>query len=163
MGISSQVMQRQTPLGLTLPLPSPLLAMLPEDLQGRAMQWWVQPANALNVIHNAAGVAGFATDSSHFFAAWYGCVSIRSADDQTDLTLNFPATVLITDTHNLNYQPANVPADIRNVFGTATQPSIWPSPLIVEPNSGLNIAVTNLHNATAANFRFAYLGVLISK
>lgn len=161
MGISEQVMQRQTPAGLVLPLPSPLLAMLPAFLQGRQMQWWTQPANALNLAALATAVAGFATDSTHYFAAWYGCVSVRTANDQADLP-NHPATVLITDTHNLNYQPANVPADIRNVFGTAQQPAIWPSPLIIEPNSGINVQVANLHAATAANFRFAYLGVLIS-
>ena len=162
MGATAAVQQRQTPAGLVLPLPSPLLAMLPDDLQGLPMQWWMQPADALNLAPLAAVVAPFTTDSSHYFAAWYGCVSIRSANDQTDLTLAFPATVAITDTRNDNYGPALRPVDIRNVFGTASQPAIWPSPLIIPPNSGLNIQVTNLHVATAANFRFCFLGMLIS-
>lgn len=155
-------MMRQTPAGLTLPLPSPLLAMLPDELQGLPMSWWVQPANALALNPLAAAPAAFVTDSTHYLAAWYGCVSIRSSNDQTDLTLAFPATVQMTDTQNLNYGPAAVPADIRNVFGTASQPAVWPSPLIVKPNSGINVLVTNLHTTQAANFRFAFLGVLIS-
>lgn len=162
MGISSQIMQRQTPGGLTLPLPSPLLAMLPDHLQGKPMQWWMQPANALGVAATTAKPAAFTTDSTHYLAAWYGCVSIRSSDDQTDLGNAFPATVTMADSHNLNYGPVAVPVDIRNVFGTATQPAIWPSPLIIEPNAGLTVQVTNLHAVTTANFRFAFLGVLIS-
>ena len=161
MGITGSVMERQTPSGLTLPLPSPLLAMLPSNLQGKPMQWWAQPANALNVAALSPGVAQFVTDSNHYFAAWYGCVSVRAVGDQTDLTLNFPTTLTLTDVQNLNYGPPAVPNDLRNVFGSAAQPAIWPMPLIIAPNSGLIVTLQNLHATQAANYRFTWLGALI--
>lgn len=153
--------QRQTPSGLTLPLPSPLLAMLPPGLQGRPMQWWNQPVNFFPINHNTAQQQGFTTDANHFFAAWYGCISVRSADNQTDEP-NMPLLVQITDTQNLNYNPANFPVDVRNVFGSAQLPAVWPAPLIIGPNGGLNFFLTNNHNANDLNVQIALVGMLIS-
>lgn len=159
--ITSNIAQRQTPAGLTLPLPSPLLAMLPPALQGYPMQWWNQPVNFFPINHNTTAVQGFTTDNTHFLAAWYGCVSVRSNDNQTDEP-NMPLLVSITDTKNLNYNPAGFPIDVRNVFGSAQQPAVWPMPLIVANNGGLNLSLTNNHNANNLNVQFAFLGVLIS-
>lgn len=152
---------RQTPAGLVLPLPSPLLAMLPPQLQGLPMQWWVQPINFFPINHNTAVSQGFQTDSAHYFAAWYGSISVRSSDNQTDRP-NEPLLVQITDLQNLNYNPANFPVDVRNVFGTAQLPAVWPSPLIVGPNGGMNFNLTNNDNANNLNVQIALLGMLIS-
>ncbi len=159
--IQRDTQQRQTPAGLTLPLPSPLLAMLPPFLQGQPMQWWNQPINWFPINHNTTLPGQFATDNSHYLAAWYGCMSVRSSDNQTDQP-NMPLMVQITDTHNLNYNPAQFPVDVRNVFGTAQLPAVWPAPIIIPPNSGLVIQLTNNHNANNLNVQASFVGVLIT-
>ena len=152
---------RQTPGGLVLPLPSPLLAMLPPALQGLPMQYWLQPINWLNLIHNTTIPGQFVTDSSHYLAAWYGCISVRSSDNQTDRP-NEPLFAQITDTHNLNYNPAQTPIDVRNFLGSAQLPAVWPAPLIVPPNSGLVMQLTNNDNVNALNVQVVFVGVLIT-
>lgn len=153
---------RELPSGLVLPLPSPLIAMLPEELQGRPMQWFTQPINILGVAPGVTSPGNFVADRNHAFAAWFGTVSIRSNDNQTDRPSD-PATIAMTDTQNNQYNPAAFPVYITNAFGlSAAQPGLWPSPLVVMPNNGINLQVTNLHAANTNNFRFAFVGVLIT-
>lgn len=152
---------RETPSGLVLPLPSPLLAMLPEELQGLPMQWFTFPINVLALAPNTAAQGSFTCDRNHAFACWFGTVSIRSSDNQTDRPTD-PATYAMTDTQNNQYNPANFPILVQLSFGTsAASPGIWPSPLVVSENNGINLNVTNLHAANTNNLRFAFTGVLI--
>jgi hypothetical protein len=153
-------MLRQTPGGILLPLPSPLLAALPAELQGLPMQWFIEPLTMLAVAPGASATNTFQTDRTHAFAAWYGALKVRSADDQTDRDAD-PAAFQMTDTNNLVYQPPQAPIDVALAWGNAKQPAVWPSPLVVGPNSGVTLTVTNQHAANTNNYRFAFMGVLI--
>lgn len=153
-------MARNTPNGLVLPLPSPLLAMLPPDLQGYPMQWFVEPIVLLAIAPNTAKTGSFTTDNTHVFVAFYGCLKVRSNDNQTDRDTD-PAAFSMTDTQNLVYQPPAALIDIADVWGNAKQPAIWPVPLIVPTNGGINLTVTNQSNANTNNYNFAFMGCLI--
>lgn len=154
--------RRELPSGLVLPLPSPLIAMLPEDLQGKPMQWFTFPINVLALAPGVTSQGAFTCDRNHAFAAWFGTVSIRSSDNLTDRPTD-PFTVSMTDTQNNQYNPAGFPIYITNAFGiSAAQPGLWPSPLVVRENNGINLSVANLHNANTDNLRFAFVGVLIT-
>jgi len=155
-------MLREGPSGLVLPLPSPMLAQLPERLQGKPMQWYVNPVNVLAVAATKSAPGSFQTDRTHAFAAWFGVVSIRSSDDQTDHPTD-PATVSMTDSQNNQYNPQAFPIYLTSAFGlTASLPAVWPAPLVVDPNNGINLNVTNLHAANTNNYRFAFIGQLIT-
>jgi hypothetical protein len=103
---------------------------------------------------------GFTTDQTHVFVAFYGSLKVRSSDNQTDRDTD-PASFLMTDTQNLQYQPPNAQIDVANAWGNAKLPAIWPVPLIVPQNSGVNITVTNQSAANTNNYNFAFLGALI--
>jgi hypothetical protein len=151
---------RQNPSGLTLPLPSPLLAMLPPQLQGLDMQWWEFPIIMLAVPPLGSKTQQFTTDKNHAFAAFWGSLKVRSSDNQTDRDAD-PAATTMTDTQNLAYQPPGVVIDIANTFGNAKQPAIWPVPLIVKTNNGIILTVTNQSNANTNNYNFCFAGALI--
>lgn len=158
--IQRDTIARQNPTGLVLPLPSPLLAMLPPDLQSYAMQWFIEPIQMLAVAVNGSQTGSFTTDKNHSFAAWYGSLDVRSSDNQTDRNTD-PARFSMTDTQNLQYQPPGIAIPTKNAWGTAAQPAIWPAPLVVRPNSGIKLTVFNLSNANINNYDFAFIGVLI--
>lgn len=153
---------RQTPGGLVLPLPSPLLAMLPPELQGRSMSWFAQPLFFQNLLATKTATQTFQVDPSYVFAAWYGLASIRTADDQTDKSAD-PLTVSMTDSNNKFFNPNQTPNDLKNVFSTggAGLPAVWPSPLIVPGATGINVTLTNLHAADNLNVRLTFMGMLI--
>lgn len=152
---------RQTPNGLVMPLPSPLLAMLPDALQGLPMQWFEEPIRIAGVAPNQPGTGQFTTDITHAFAAFYGALKVRSNDNQTDRDAD-PASFSMTDTQNLQYQPPSVPIDITLTWGSGRQPALWPVPLIVKPNNGIILTVTNQSNANTNNYNFLFMGVLIT-
>lgn len=151
---------RQTPTGLVLPLPSPLLAMLPPELQGLPMQWFVEPIIILAVPPLTARTGQWTTDKNHAFAAFYGSLKVRSSDNQTDRDAD-PAAFIMTDTQNQQYQPPGQLIDVANAWGNAKQPAIWPVPLVVGPNSGIILTVTNQSAANTNNYNFAFMGALI--
>lgn len=151
---------RQSPNGLVLPLPSPLLAMLPEALQGLPMQWFVEPIIITGVAPSTAKQGSFTTDKNHAFVGFYGSLKVRSSDNQTDRDAD-PAAFIMTDTQNLQYQPTSTLIDVTLVWGSGKQPAIWAVPLIVGPNSGINLTVTNQHLADTNNYNFGFIGVLI--
>src|SRR5665213_752774 len=136
--IQRDTMARNTPDGLVLPLPSPLLAMLPPALQGYPMQWFVEPIIMLAVPPLGTQTKGFTTDNSHVFVAFYGSLKVRSSDNQTDRDTD-PAAFTMTDTQNLVYQPPGTQIDTADVWGNAKQPAIWPVPLIIPTNNGINL------------------------
>lgn len=151
---------RMSPNGLVLPLPSPLLAMLPPKLQTYPMQWFIEPIVLGNVAPLTSLTGQFTTDNSHVFAAFYGSLKVRSADNQTDRDVD-PAAFRMTDTQNLQYQPPGVLIDVTTVWGSGKQPAIWPVPLIVRQNNGIILTVTNQSNANTNNYNFEFIGVLI--
>src|SRR3954451_3208031 len=110
--ITQAAMMRNTPGGLAMPLPSPLYAMLPAELQGRPYQWFAYPANALALAPGASNTVGFMVDPNFTFAAWYGVVSIRSNDNLVDRSAD-PFTVSMSDTGNRFFNPNATPLDIR--------------------------------------------------
>jgi hypothetical protein len=63
----------------------------------------------------------------------------------------------------LSFNPANTPADIENVFGSAKQPSVWALPLIIPAGTGFTMTLTNLHNATSYNVRVALAGFQVAR
>lgn len=162
--VTQAAMMRNTPGGMALALPSPLYAMLPAELQGRPFQWFAQPVNVLNLAPGVSATGNFTVDPAFTFAAWYGVVSIRSADNLTDRSTD-PFTVSMSDTGNRFFNPNQTPLDIRTTFSTvgASSPAVWPAPLIVPGSTGINVTVTNLHNANTDNLRFAFMGILIGR
>lgn len=152
---------RQTPNGLTMPLPSPLLAMLPDVLQGLDMQWFVEPVRIAGLAPLQSNSGQFTTDKNHAFAAFYGSLKVRSNDNQTDRDTD-PAAYTMTDTANLVYQPQSTPIDTAGAWGSGKQPALWPVPLIVKPNSGIILTVTNQSSANTNNYNFLFVGVLIT-
>lgn len=153
-------MMRNTPDGLVLPLPSPLLAMLPERLQGYDMQWFIEPIQILALAPNTTKTGNFTTDNTHVFVAFYGSLKVRSNDNQTDRDAD-PAAFQMSDTQNLQYQPPSIFIDVADAFGNAKQPAVWPVPLIVKQNNGINLTVVNQSNANTNNYNFAFMGCLI--
>lgn len=157
-------MFRGTPGGMVLPLPSPLYAMLPAELQGRPFQHFAMPIFIPALAPGKSATGSFTVDPNFTFAAWYGVVSIRSSDDQTDRTSD-PFTVSMSDSGNRFFNPSSTPLDLRTWFSTTgvNQPAVWPAPLIVPGATGINLTVTNLHAANTDNLRFAFAGILIGK
>jgi hypothetical protein len=151
---------RQSPGGLVLPLPSPLLAMLPPMLQDKPMQWFVQDVPVLALAPGVSKAGQFSTDQTHAYAAFYCSLDVRSADLQTDRNAD-PASLTMTDTQNLVYQTAATTIPTVNVFGSGKQPAIWPVPLIVKQNNGIILTVTNESLANTNTYRFSFMGVLI--
>ncbi len=151
---------RQSPGGITLPLPSPLLAMLPPMLQGYPMAWFIEPITILSVAPGASETEQFTTDSTHVHVSWWGSLKVRSADNQTDRDAD-PSSYQMTDTQTLGYQPPGASIDTALVWGNAKQPAVWPVPLIVKQNNGIILTVTNEHAANTNNYFFAFVGVLI--
>lgn len=153
---------RNLPSGLVLPLPSPLMAALPDYLQGKPQTWFAMPVDIPAVAPGQPGTGQFATDRNHAFVGWYGVVNIRSQDNLTDKSAD-PWTVSMTDTQNNNYLPQGKQTFGTNLFGTgAANPGLWSGPLVVDPNNGVIVNVTNLHNADTLNFRFAFVGQLVT-
>lgn len=151
---------RETPSGLTLPLPSPLMAMLPPNLQGYPMQWFIEPVQILAVGPLATKTNGFTTDGTHVHVSFYGSLKVRSQDNQTDRDTD-PAAFSMADTLTLQYQTSGILVDTALAWGNAKQPAVWPVPLIVPQNSGINITIVNESNANTNNYNFAFMGVLI--
>jgi hypothetical protein len=152
---------RQSPDGLVLPLPSPLLAMLPPEYQGFPMQWFVEPIIILAVAPTTSKQGTFTTDKNHAFATFWGSLKVRSQDNQTDRDAD-PAVVSMSDTSNLQYQPQATGIDVALEWGNAKQPAIWPVPLLVKPNSGIILTVTNQSAANTNNYNFGFIGALIT-
>lgn len=151
---------RQSPDGVVLPLPSPLLAMMPPALQELPMQFFYEPVRMAAVAPLGSQTQQFTTDQTHVFVGFWGSLKVRSSDNQTDRDAD-PAAILMTDTQNLQYQPPGVLVDVAGLFGNAKQPAIWPVPLIVKQNSGVIVTVTNQSNANTNNYNFLFVGVLI--
>ncbi len=154
----------EVPAGVPNGMSSTLWASLPPELRGRPYQWFYQPVNILGVGPGLPGNGQFQVDNSYAaFACWYGVVSIRDNTaahvDQSAL----PATVSMSGSGNQFYNPAQIPGELRTVFGIvgASQPAVWPAPLITPQGQLLNLQVVNLHNATTLDFRFTFHGVLI--
>lgn len=152
---------RQTPSGLVLPLPSPLLAMLPPALQSFPMQWFTFPIKIVSVAPLASASGQFTTDINHVFAAFWGSLKVRSGDNQTDRDAD-PAAYVMSDTHNLQYQPPGTLIDVADTWGNAKQPAIWPVPLIIPQNNGIILTATNQSNANTNTYNFTFNGALIS-
>lgn len=159
-------MERQTPAGIVLPLPSPLLGMLPPELQSMPMKifWANWPTFALTAAGGATPQATLAWQNipQYWFAAWFGVVSLRSSDNQTDRSTS-PLLAAITDNANTLYQTQGTQTDIRNFFSTAgiSQPAVWPQPMLVIPNGALTLTLNNLDTVNAINARPCAVGVLI--
>ena len=157
---------RQTPAGIVLPLPSPLLGMLPAFLQGLPMKvfWAAWQTFQLTVSGGAtpSQTLPWTNSPNYWFAGWFGVVSLRSTDFQTDRSSS-PLTASITDNANTIYQTDGVQVDIRNFFSTAgiSAPAVWAQPLIVKPQGSLNLTLTNLDNANAISAQPVAMGVLI--
>ena len=160
------VQQRSTPGGIVLPLPSPLLGMLPPRLQGLPMTaYWANfPLAALTAAGGATPSVQvtYNQNPNYWLAAWFGIISLRSSDNQTDRSTS-PLTATLTDNNNNQYQPNNTQTDIRNFLSTAgiSSPAVWPMPVLVPPSGALNLVLTNLDNANAINARVTLAGVLI--
>jgi hypothetical protein len=152
---------RNNPTGLVLPLPSPLLAMLPPEYQEFDMQWFIQPIIITPVAPLASANGQFTTDKNHAFASFYGSLKVRSTDNQTDRDTD-PAAFTMTDTQNLQYQPPSAVIDTANAWGSAKLPAIWPVPLLVKPNSGIILTVTNQSTANTNKYNFGFMGALIT-
>lgn len=152
---------RQTPNGLVMPLPSPLLAMLPPVLQGLEMSWFQEPISILAVGPTLSKSGQFTTDKNHAFAAFYGALKVRDSTNQVDNDAD-PAAFSMTDTQNLQYQPPSTLVDVTLTWGSGRQPALWPVPLIVKPNNGIILTVVNQDTANTNNYFFLYMGVLIT-
>lgn len=151
---------RETPSGLTLPLPSPLMAMLPPNLQGYPMQWFVEPIDILAVTPLGTKSNQFTTDGTHVHVSFYGSLKVRSSDNQTDRDAD-PATYSMADTLTLQYQTSGQLLDTSLVWGSAKQPAVWPVPLIVPQNSGIILTIVNQSTVNTNSYHFGFMGVLI--
>ncbi|MGH9806139.1 MAG: hypothetical protein ACRD9W_02555, partial [Terriglobia bacterium] len=109
----------------------------------------------------ASATGPWTTDLNHAFAAFYGALKVRSSDNQTDRDTD-PAAEMMTDTQNLQYQQPGVLVDVTLTWGSGRQPALWPVPLIVKPNNGINLTVLNQSAANTNNYTFVFMGVLIS-
>lgn len=160
------IQQRQTPGGIVLPLPSPLLAMLPPNLQGLPMTaYWANfPLIALTAAGGATPTATgtYNQNPNYWLAAWFGLASLRSTDNQTDRSTS-PLTAQLSDNNNTLFQPQGTATDIRNFFSTIgiSSPAVWVSPVLVPPSGALNLQLTNLDTVNAINARCTLVGVLI--
>lgn len=152
---------RQSPDGLVLPLPSPLLAMLPPVLQTMPMQWFVQRLQMAAVAPLGNQTQTWTTDQNHVHVSFWGALKVRSSDNQTDRDTD-PAAYTMADTQNLNYQNPGISIDVALTWGNAKQPAIWPVPLIVRQNNGISLNVINQSNANTNNYNFGFMGVLIT-
>lgn len=159
-------MLRQTPAGITLPLPSPLLGMLPPKLQKYPMKaFWLNFPLAALLAAPASGAqvnVSAGVNPNFWFAGWYGVISLRSSDNQTDRSTS-PLTATMTDNDNFQYQPQNTTTDIRNFLSTAgtSQPAVWASPLIIPPSGQITLTLQSLDTVNAVNARVTFVGVLI--
>jgi len=152
---------RQSPGGITLPLPSPLLAMLPPGLQGFPMAWFIEPITMLAVAPGASVTNQFTIDNTHVHVSWWGSLKVRSSDNQTDRDAD-PAAYAMTDTQTLGYQPPGQKIDTTLTWGNAKQPAVWPVPLIVKQNNGVILTITNNSLANTNNYFFGFIGCLIT-
>lgn len=160
-------MERQTPGGIVLPLPSPLLGMLPPELQPLPMKvfWANFPLFSL-AASPAAGASQTQTyqnPPNYWLAAWFGTASLRSSDEQTDRSSSPVVISNFTDNANTLYQTQGTQADIRNFFGVQgiSQPAVWAQPLMLIPNGALNLTLQSLDTANALHARITMMGVLI--
>lgn len=159
-------MLRETPGGIVLPLPSPLLGMLPPRLQELPMKvfWaaWAFFALTVSAGANPAATLAWQNSPNYWFAAWFGIISLRSGDRQTDRSAS-PLTASLTDNALTSYQTQQQPVDVRNWFSTAgiSQPAVWPAPLLVRPNGTLNLTLTNQDTANDISAQPVAVGVLI--
>lgn len=154
-------LDRQTPAGLTLPLPSPLLASLPAQYQNKPYQWFTMPVSILALAPAVTAPGSFLVDNRHVFCAWYGNVKLRSSNDLTNRDGD-PLFISMADNQQNNYTPANATVDVENLFGSAKQPAIWPEPILIEKNGQLTITASNPAGGNTLNIRFAFVGVLIT-
>jgi len=157
---TGDALNRQLPAGLTLPLPSPLLATVPAEYQNKPMQWFTMPITILALAAAATLPGSFNVDSQHAFIAWFGNVKLRSNTDLVNRDGD-PLFITMTDNQQNNYTPANATVDVENLFGSAKQPAIWPEPLVLAKNATLTITASNPAGGNTLNIRFAFVGVLI--
>src|SRR5690242_2924031 len=114
--ITRDALGRETPAGLALPLPSPLLATLPAQYQAKPYQWFVMPLSILALAAATTSSGSFLVDNAHAFVGFYGTVKLRSSNDLTNRDGD-PLFVSMADNQQNNYTPANATVDIENVFG----------------------------------------------
>jgi hypothetical protein len=155
------IARSNSPNGLVLPLPSPLLAMMPPELQGLPMEYFIQVCEMLAVAPLAQATDTWTVDKNHAFVAFVGNLKARSSDNQTNRD-DDPAAFSMTDTQNLQYQQPGQFIDVETVWGSGKQPAIWPVPLVAKPNSGITITVLNQDTANTNNYRFSFIGVLVT-
>ena len=155
-GAMRQAMNENVPTGRAIP-PHPFVGILPPELWNLTKIPFFQPFQVLGLAAGATGVATVKADPGFALVAYFANVSLRSADNVTDRT-GHPVTVSISDPSGRTYNPAQMPNDIRNIMGTAAQPSILPLPIIIMPGASLDLAFTNLHPADVLNIRGTLMG-----
>jgi hypothetical protein len=125
------------------------------------MQWFTFPISILAVAPGTSKSNQFTTDKNHAFATFWGSLEVRDSTLQNERNTD-PAVYSMSDTSNLQYQPQATGVDIVLAWGNAKQPAIWPIPLLVKPNSGIILTVTNQHLANTNTYNFGFMGALIS-
>ncbi len=146
--------------------PSPFLGVIPPWMWERPKRLWMQPFSGATLTNIAAGAAAagqFVVDTSLYFVAYYGTITVRANAAGKALQTGFPMTISFATANNELFNPAQVPNDINNVLGTAAQPSVWSLPMILQPGDTLVASLTNNHNATAVDVALSLMGFLVSR
>lgn len=155
---------QSTPGGYGLPSFSALYSSLPRDLQGKSFKYFYFPVSILGVAAGQNGPGAFLCPRGFTFASWYCLCSVQAnaaghADSPTA-----PASISIQDNGQDGFQPNSQVGELRTVvgvIGSSQQIPVWVSPLIVGGTTGINLTVTNRHNATTFDYWFAFHGILI--
>ncbi len=164
--VTRAALQNLTPPGTMLP--NPLYLSLPPAWQGLSYRWYILPIEIDNVGVGLSSTGNGNIDQSYVgFASWAGSVSIRQNVAGFTPAPTDPARVSIFDNAGNGYQPNQGQTDsaIETVFSVtgASEPSVWMAPILISGGAGIQIKVTNQHNAHINNYSFALSGILISR
>lgn len=169
MGTSAVTQDQMRRAGPTMPghlmvPPSPFLGVLPPWMWEAPKELWTAPfiPQAATLAAGLNQTLNYQVDRNYYAVFYYGSLTVRASAAGKAIQAGFPLTFFLSTQNNDVYQPSGTTNDANNLFGTASQPAVWALPLILPPNTILNMLITNTHNATAVDVWPMLMGFLVN-